>query len=745
MLTLKRENDKYTQEHIEAIESLQIKLTKKESDLIQLEEYLTALTGKNDSHNETVMPNILVVDQLEELQKIVNSLKDENVALENEKSALQDSLSQFEKYLEPSDVSSSNTAADIEDQKCLPSQISISTELFNQTEKQLAELLRRLEEEKLYSSKLFTLLQVAEKELKILQDKLLQGDDTTDESKVEDNPTIVSANVVSTFEGKIADLTSQLRDKSRDYNDAVYQNIEKERLLSIMREELDRQTSELISFKSSINTVEGGTKKKVVGFNSNLEIFSMSDRELVTEENEMDDYEEGKSISNSYLKAISRGPSVLEFDNRVSPRVENSAKMFSPRSAAHYEAQRTVLQIIKRSVEEISLSYDTPSTAEMEVEAMPEISQRQNTESIQEAKTFSIPSSMGKVVSQYMFAVRIQKIVRSFIAKRRVQRLQHVTPKHAMAKVASQYIYAVRIQSMVRAFLARHRVRKARLEEIAQANGVLIACDGTKQGQTGWYRVQDQMFYFCIDEKEFVLLCGPISRDMYDIAVEEINQIISRTASIPMVEEGSTDSGSKSSLIALRFPHLKLPKNIGIDRLGLQATRIQIETLLDDLRTRDEYITRVEEDLSVMKKTVYISQAEAILKLNKQVEEYACAIAALKKEKEELMFKTRFVKEDLLAQLQTKIGSIDQSLSKRFVNLTAAARGFLGRRRVNRLKLFKLADETGVLVAMSNTVQGESGWYVGPHGSIFYFVLKEVSFDSSLLPGFGSNRFVFVI
>ncbi len=109
------------------------------------------------------------------------------------------------------------------------------------------------------------------------------------------------------------------------------------------------------------------------------------------------------------------------------------------------------------------------------------------------------------------------------------------------------------------------------------------------------------------------------------------------------------------------------------------------------------------------------------------------------------MYKTRFVKEDLLAELQTKIGSIDQSLSKRFVNLTSVARGFLGRRRVNRLKLFKLADETGVLVAMSNTVQGESGWYVGPHGSIFYFVLKEVSFDPSLPPDSGSYRFVFNI
>jgi hypothetical protein len=410
----------------------------------------------------------------------------------------------------------------------------------------------------------------------------------------------------------------------------------------------------------------------------------------------------------------------------LSPRPDNISKViFSPRSAAHYEAQRAVLQIIKNGVDEIVMSYDTPSSAEAEMETIPELSPMLKPEGKvhvrQEAS--SKPSAMGKVVSQYMYAVRIQSMIRAFLARNRARKAR--LKPGAMGKVVSQYMYVVRIQSMIRAFLARNRARKARLEEMAQASGVLVACEGTTQGQTGWYRVQDQMFYFCVDEKEFVLLCGPISKDLYDLAVDEINQMISK-ATIGL-EEGSTESGSKASLVSLKFPHLKLPKNIAIDRLGLQATRIQLETLLDDLRVRDEYIAKMEDDLSTLRRTVQTTQTEAILKLNKQVEEYMSITAALKKEKEVLLYKTQFVKEDLLAQLHDKIETIDVKANKEFVKLTSAARGFLSRRRVNRLKLFKLADETGVLVAMSNTVQGESGWYVGPHGSIFYFVLKDVS------------------
>jgi hypothetical protein len=70
---------------------------------------------------------------------------------------------------------------------------------------------------------------------------------------------------------------------------------------------------------------------------------------------------------------------------------------------------------------------------------------------------------------------------------------------------------------------------------------------------------------------------------------------------------------------------------------------------------------------------------------------------------------------------------------KAFVKLTSAARGYLGRQRVKRIQNFKKADETGVLVALKNTKQGETGWYAGPNGGIFYFVLKDVS-RSTLSP-----------
>ena len=309
----------------------------------------------------------------------------------------------------------------------------------------------------------------------------------------------------------------------------------------------------------------------------------------------------------------------------------------------------------------------------------------------------------------------MQKLVRSFLARRRVEKVK--AKKSAMGAVVGQYMYAVRMQKLVRSFLARRRAKHALFEAEAKAKGLLVACEGTKQGETGWYRANDQMFYFCVDESEFVMLCGPVSKELYAVAVEEIDQIIARSALIE-------DSTGKGSLAKLKFPHLKLSKNISIDRLGLHTTRVQIETLLDDLRVRDEYITKVEDELNALKTT----HTEVVDKLNKQLEEYSTTTSLLQKENEGLQYKTRFIKDELQDKLQLAAKLDD----KMFVKLTSLARGYLGRKKVDRLKLFKIADETGILVAMSNTVQGESGWYIGPQGSIFYFVLKEVSLHCSL-------------
>ena len=95
-------------------------------------------------------------------------------------------------------------------------------------------------------------------------------------------------------------------------------------------------------------------------------------------------------------------------------------------------------------------------------------------------------------------------------------------------------------------------------------------------------------------------------------------------------------------------------------------------------------------------------------------------------------------------------GSITPRTSIRVSKLQAVARGFLHRMRQHRTRVHHAALSAGVLFAMKNTVQGmfylikciihlvlnltynvifsgETGWYCAPDGSIYYFVLEEVS------------------
>jgi len=61
--------------------------------------------------------------------------------------------------------------------------------------------------------------------------------------------------------------------------------------------------------------------------------------------------------------------------------------------------------------------------------------------------------------------------------------------------------------------------------------------------------------------------------------------------------------------------------------------------------------------------------------------------------------------------------------------IQAVVRGFLDRVRVahhfHRTRVHHAALAAGVLFAMKNTVQGETGWYCAPDGSVYYFVLEE--------------------
>lgn len=244
----------------------------------------------------------------------------------------------------------------------------------------------------------------------------------------------------------------------------------------------------------------------------------------------------------------------------------------------------------------------------------------------------------------------------------------------------------IKIQAAIRRKLATNKVQRVKLEK----TGLMSACIGTVQGETGWYVSQQQYFYFVRDAmKDFILLCGPLSQAMYNLAMEEIRmqmELDERNTSIKIISAGNDEIQGVASERSI----------VNIDRLALHATRMQMETFLQDIQERENYIQALQNQLEMMIK----QQARSNLLLEEQQKMIDMKLANVPPDQLELAMK----------------------------RMTSAARGYLARSRVKKLKLFRTADETGVLVAIGNTQQGETGWYAGPNGNIFYFVLQEVSF-----------------
>jgi hypothetical protein len=130
---------------------------------------------------------------------------------------------------------------------------------------------------------------------------------------------------------------------------------------------------------------------------------------------------------------------------------------------------------------------------------------------------------------------------------------------------------AVKIQSASRRYIAETRVQRLQLEKQAAAKGVLAAMPGTRQGSSGWYMMEEEMYYFCIDGSEFVLLAGPLTRAEYDESLVRTQ----RDMGLPE---------RKGWLVA---ESMNLPKNIVLNRHGLVAVRLQFDLLVNRLEKAD--------------------------------------------------------------------------------------------------------------------------------------------------------------
>jgi uncharacterized protein YoxC len=553
-------------------------------------------------------------------------------------------------------------------------------------------------------------------------------------------------------------------------------------------------------FSQSVDTLETDNTKRKVGFVDSPEVFlfnTMSSNILSTPESSA---KLDQSQNQAQFKSQVSLPSIAEGNNnnagpptsaipdptnsngnqpekketaineQLSPPLQPLTRELSitkdlTRNSAYYEAQSVVLDAIKAGMMKVKdstkpvVASSGPmenSSANSSVSSKRSFSEKKEGGSTK-ASSLLIPMSITVPVplatkteeekhetQQPETKVEQSKPVVPEEEKPKKERKPFTNP-HAHLDLQDPFTKSVvKLQAVGRSFTARQRVRRIQMARKATSEGILVACYGTTQGETGWYTSQDQLFYFCAQEEEFLLMCGPITQDIYELALEDLVASMTPTIMTP-VEQLPDNNNEESNMNPMdsmverykkRPP--KFPKNITIDHLGLQATRIQIETLLHDISLRDHYINEYELQLNDLNNFINSLQEENNFKnyeLNKLFiinKEQSESLSLLNHNYSNLLAKMKNYSEKNLETMKSSIQSLSSSpeyetkLKTAFLKLTCIIRGFLGRQRVKRIKQMRLADQTGILVAMKDTHQGESGWYMGPNGSIFYFVLKDV-------------------
>ena len=240
---------------------------------------------------------------------------------------------------------------------------------------------------------------------------------------------------------------------------------------------------------------------------------------------------------------------------------------------------------------------------------------------------------------------------------------------------------AVTIQKIVRGFLGRVRYLRFLIQKQGGTDKFL-ACTGTRQGHTGWY-LQDECtyYYFCRNGREFLPLCGPLTKAEY-------------------IDAKKDAVGNEK----------KYKVMVNIDKSAIHACKAQIESLLEKCRP----ITLRRQSKSkqeVQPSGVHFPATAVINDLDKKVDE--------------LTRDLNLEKRDKVRRRNSSSSKISpRSRNKQIVLIQTRVRMLLARLKVGRVRCLKFGHLDGVYTEMPHTKPGASGWYM-KGSKCFYMVARR--------------------
>jgi len=116
--------------------------------------------------------------------------------------------------------------------------------------------------------------------------------------------------------------------------------------------------------------------------------------------------------------------------------------------------------------------------------------------------------------------------------------------KEESKNIESRKRAATTLQRMVRGFTGRRRHARIKNEKIAADAGVLLAFENTVQGESGWYKAKNKMFYFhSHDNTDWRLLLGPLEASQFDALANNAKRAVRSGFSGMFTAIGYTDQG----------------------------------------------------------------------------------------------------------------------------------------------------------------------------------------------------------
>jgi hypothetical protein len=273
-----------------------------------------------------------------------------------------------------------------------------------------------------------------------------------------------------------------------------------------------------------------------------------------------------------------------------------------------------------------------------------------------------------------------------------------------------------KIQAAMRGSLVRERLWRTANTIAAKQKGVLVAINGTHQGETGWYmKVIEgnvpQYFYFILDRGDFVMLCGPLAENQFQEALFHDRD---RRKNDQIKLSRSAVEGAQGQL-----EHLAYLNNVkGKDVVDIQNDlyTIRVDSEKREQALKKTFDKRIEKERNASEK-----HSRKCMKLQESLHD-------LEEENEKLRVKVQQKVEvvnewsKFVDDAKALINSRDERL---LIRAQSVIRSFLTRRKLRRAAVALAAKKKGVMQAIGKTKQGKTGWYLNPGGEIYYYTNRQ--------------------